>query len=161
MKCTQRLYLTADRKRVVPQGHKAAATLYASPGDEIPNSAAEMFGLVDGALPEKKGGKGKPAPANKEKQAGSDKQKDAGGDKGDDGKPAAPAKVSLTDVAGIGAATAKTLTAVGIDTVEKLAALDPAAPPEVTGLSPAFSWSAVVEAAKARVPEAAAEAQAS
>jgi hypothetical protein len=36
MKCTQRLYLTADRKALVPHGHKKAATLYAIPGDEIP-----------------------------------------------------------------------------------------------------------------------------
>ena len=50
MKCTQRLYLTADRKRVVGDGDKKAATLYAVPGDEIPQSAADAFGLVDGHL---------------------------------------------------------------------------------------------------------------
>jgi hypothetical protein len=50
MKCTQRLYLTADRKKVVGEGDKKAATLYAVPGDEIPESAAEQFGLVDGHL---------------------------------------------------------------------------------------------------------------
>ena len=41
MQTRQRLYLTADRKKLVPAGHKLAATLYAVPGDEIPQSAAE------------------------------------------------------------------------------------------------------------------------
>lgn len=50
MKCTQRLYLTADRKKLVPEGDKKAASLYAIPGDEIPGSAHELFGLVDGHL---------------------------------------------------------------------------------------------------------------
>ena len=69
MIATQRLYLNADRKKLLPHGHKDAAFLYCSPGDEIPDNAAEQFGLKDGALPEKakapaadKGGK---APANK------------------------------------------------------------------------------------------------
>ena len=69
MKCTQRLYLTADRESVVGEGDASAATLYAVPGDEIPDSAAEKFGLVDGALPAKGGkapaNKGGKAPANK------------------------------------------------------------------------------------------------
>lgn len=50
MKCRQRLYLTADRKKVVPEGDKKAASLYAVPGDEIPQSAHDLFGLVDGHL---------------------------------------------------------------------------------------------------------------
>lgn len=50
MKCTQRLYLTADRKKVVGEGDKKAATLYAVPGDEIPEAAAKLFGLDDGHL---------------------------------------------------------------------------------------------------------------
>jgi hypothetical protein len=50
MKCTQRLYLTADRKKVVGDGDKKAASLYAVPGDEIPQSAHDAFGLVDGHL---------------------------------------------------------------------------------------------------------------
>jgi hypothetical protein len=50
MKCTQRLYLTTDRKKVVGDGDKKAASLYAVPGDEIPQSAHDAFGLVDGHL---------------------------------------------------------------------------------------------------------------
>jgi hypothetical protein len=50
MKCTQRLYLTKDRKKLVGESGKGAASLYAVPGDEIPQSAAEMFGLVGGHL---------------------------------------------------------------------------------------------------------------
>lgn len=44
----ERLYLTKDRKALVTAGDKRAGSLYASPGDEIPDSAAEQFGLVGG-----------------------------------------------------------------------------------------------------------------
>lgn len=50
MKCRQRLYLTADRKKIVPEGDKKAASLYAVPGDEIPQESHDRFGLVDGHL---------------------------------------------------------------------------------------------------------------
>ncbi|MFN3990049.1 MAG: hypothetical protein ACK4IS_07305 [Erythrobacter sp.] len=63
MICTQRLYQTADRSELVPEGDAKASFLYATPGDEIPASAVELYGLVDGALPEKKAGKEKKAPA--------------------------------------------------------------------------------------------------
>lgn len=46
----ERLYLTADRKRLVGEGDKKAATLYAAIGDIIPESTHEQFGLVDGML---------------------------------------------------------------------------------------------------------------
>ena len=51
----QRLYLNADKTGLVPHGHKDVAFLYAGVGDEIPDSAAKRFGLVDGKL--KAGGK--------------------------------------------------------------------------------------------------------
>lgn len=73
-----RLYLTADKDRLVPEGHEDAATLYCSPGDEIPDSAADKFGLVDGALPE-------PGAPKKAKRGGSTKEAQAGADKGTDG----------------------------------------------------------------------------
>ncbi len=41
----QRLYLTADRLHAVPEGHQDAATLYATVGDIIPPSAAELYGI--------------------------------------------------------------------------------------------------------------------
>lgn len=44
-KTTERLFLTADGKRLVPEGSKDAATLYCIPGDEIRDPAAERFGL--------------------------------------------------------------------------------------------------------------------
>lgn len=50
----QRLYLTADKDRLVRQDDPAAAFLYCTPGDEIPESAAERFGLVDGRLKAKR-----------------------------------------------------------------------------------------------------------
>lgn len=50
MRARERLYLTADRDRVVRAGDPKAAFLYASEGDEIPDTAAAKFGLVDGRL---------------------------------------------------------------------------------------------------------------
>jgi enoyl-CoA hydratase/carnithine racemase len=47
----QRLFLNADKTELVGEGDERAAFLYATVGDEIPAEAAEMFGLVDGALP--------------------------------------------------------------------------------------------------------------
>ncbi len=47
----ERLYLTADGQALVAEGDPRGASLYAAPGDEIPQSAAEKFGLVDGDLP--------------------------------------------------------------------------------------------------------------
>lgn len=81
MICTEKLYLTSDRKKLVGHGDKAAAFLYASPGDEIPASAAEMFGLKDGALPVKGGAKEKAPPANKGGKAPANKGGKAAADK--------------------------------------------------------------------------------
>jgi len=84
MICKQRLYLTADKAKVVAEGDARAAFLYAVPGDEIPESAAERFGLVDGGLPEKKAAKQakgpaetKPAAAPETKPADAAETKDA------------------------------------------------------------------------------------
>lgn len=65
MICTQRLFHTADKSKVVAEGDKAAAFLYAVPGDEIPQSAVERYGLADGGLPEKKATKAEMAAAAK------------------------------------------------------------------------------------------------
>ncbi len=46
-----RLYFTASHDALVAEGDERAAFLYVAPGDEIPDSAAEKFGLVDGNLP--------------------------------------------------------------------------------------------------------------
>lgn len=145
----QRLYLNAGKTALVAAGHRDAATLYCAPGDEIPDSAAEKFGLVDGAL---KGFKGA-----KEDKGGSDKERRQGEDKGGSqgGKP--PETKTLNSLPGIGAATAKNLNAAGIADIAALAAVDPAAPPKVEKLPPAFDWAKVVEAAKAAAPETAPE----
>lgn len=124
----ERIFLTADRKRAVAEGHKDAAFLFAAPGDEVPDSAVEAFGLVDG--------KAKAAPANKAKKAGANK--------GD----GAPAGDDLTRIAGIGGATAKALAAAGYTSFASLGAVDPASPPSIEGLPAAFKWADVVEAAK-------------
>lgn len=50
MHAKERLYLTACRTALVREGDPTAASLYAGPGDEIPASAVERFGLVDGTI---------------------------------------------------------------------------------------------------------------
>lgn len=60
MIATARLFLVADKSRVVAEGDEDAAFLYCAPGDEIPEQAAELFGLVDGDLPKKAAAKAVP-----------------------------------------------------------------------------------------------------
>lgn len=70
MIAAQKLFLTADKAELVPEGDARARFLYAVPGDEIPASAAEKFGLVDGKLPAKKAkAETKPAKAAETKPA--------------------------------------------------------------------------------------------
>lgn len=78
MQCTQRLYLTEDKQKLVGEGDKKAAFLYAVPGDEIPDSAVEKFGLVDGHL---KGFDPDKGADTKEDKSGSDKEDKSGSDK--------------------------------------------------------------------------------
>jgi hypothetical protein len=151
MKCTQRLYLTADRKKLVPAGDKKAATLYAVPGDEIPKSAADRFGLVDGHLKGFDPGKEDRGGGDKEKQGGRDKEKKGGADKGGgQGGGSKSAADDLTSIAGIGPATAKALANGGVGTFAALAEVDPDNAPFSDGLPPAFNWKAVADAAKAK-----------
>lgn len=144
MKATQRLFLNADRTKCVAEDHKDAAFLYATPGDEIPDEAAERFGLVDGALPE---AKAKSGGSTKEKTPAKNKEKPAGGDKSGGNEPPKPPQ--LTDIAGIGPATAEALGKAGVTDVAALAAVDPSAAPEVDKLPPNFDWATTVTAAKA------------
>lgn len=69
MIAAEKLFLTADRSEVVAEGDDRAAFLYCVPGDEIPADAAELLGLVDGALPKGKAAKEKAAGATKPKAA--------------------------------------------------------------------------------------------
>ena len=141
MKCRQRLYLTKDKETLVGEGDKAAATLYAVPGDEIPASAAERFGLVDGAL---KGFKEDKSGGDKEKKDGADKGGGKSGEKGAD-----PAGDDLAKLSGVGAKTAGALAQAGLASFAAIAAVDPANPPQVEGLPAVFAWAKVVESAKA------------
>lgn len=155
MKCTQRLYLTKDRKALVPQGHKNAHTLYAVPGDEIPASAAEMFKLVDGGLKGSKEGSG-----SKEDRGGQDKERKGGGDKaggGQGGGSAQPQPDQLADLKGVGEKTAAALAAAGYGSFASIAAIDPASPPKVDGLPAVFKWAEVVADARAKAPAETAE----
>lgn len=47
----QRLFLNADKTKLVAEGDTEGAFLYVAPGDEIPEDAHDLFGLEDGALP--------------------------------------------------------------------------------------------------------------
>lgn len=125
----ERLYLTADKKRVVAARDKNAAFLYAAIGDEIPDSAAKQFGLVDGGLPEKGKAKAK------------DQDPGKGGSQSGEGD-------DLTKLKGIGKATAKALEDAGITTFAALADVDPQKPAIlVPGVSEA-DWALWTAAAK-------------
>lgn len=67
MHARERLYLTADRATLVGANSPKAAFLYAALGDEIPDSAAAKFGLVDGRL------KAAPAEKTAEQKAAAEK----------------------------------------------------------------------------------------
>lgn len=148
MQCQQRLYQTADRTKLVHEGDPKAAFLYATPGDEIPDNAAERYGLKEGKLPGKAasagGGKQKDAPPNKERKPGQNK---GGGQKKDEARQ--PAERPLTDIAGIGPATAKVLGGAGVTSVAQVAAVDLAQVPTIEGLPPAWDWVKAIDAAKA------------
>lgn len=58
MQAQERLYLTEKKDTLVREGDKRARFLYAVPGDEVPNDAAEKFGLKEGKLPSTKEAKG-------------------------------------------------------------------------------------------------------
>lgn len=132
----QDFYLDATKTKLVDKGEEAAF-LWARKGDEIPASACEKFGIVDGKVPEKKGGK---KPANK----GGSKPANKGGST----PPNKGNGPQLTDIKGIGATTAGALVTAGVKDVAALAAVDPENPPSVETLPPSFSWPDVVQAAK-------------
>lgn len=46
MKITERLYLTADRKKIVKEGDPKAAFLLAAKGQELPDVIARQYGLL-------------------------------------------------------------------------------------------------------------------
>ena len=62
-----RMFLTADRSRVVGEGDPDAASLYASPGSRLPDDAVKQFGLAGGNLPVKPKNKQRPRGENKGK----------------------------------------------------------------------------------------------
>lgn len=65
-KVTERLYLNADKTKVVKEGSPDAAFLYATPGKEIPAEEAERYGLTSSRkAAEKSEDKKAAAPANK------------------------------------------------------------------------------------------------
>lgn len=62
---TERIWLTADRERVVPDGSAEAAFLLANEGSEIPAAEAERLGLAGRKAAAKPEDKQAEAPENK------------------------------------------------------------------------------------------------
>lgn len=58
----RKLWLTADKERVVEDGDPSSAFLFASPGDEISDADAKRYGVKAKSRPADKQA---PAPANK------------------------------------------------------------------------------------------------
>lgn len=154
----ERLYLTGDGKRLVREGDRAAATLYAAAGDEIPDSAVQRFGLVNGTLGTKGSGTkdgGKQPGGDKERQPGGDKEKTPDGDKsagaatgaGAGGDATPPGPDNLTLIKFVGTRSAEALTAAGITSFAQVAAIDPAKPPVVEGMGARVNWGAIVASA--------------
>lgn len=152
----ERLYLTADKERLVREGDEAGATLYCAAGDEIPQSAVDRFKLVDGTIggkggkPTGGGDKGAGGGSTKEKQPGQDKEKQPGGDKGAGGGSTGAAATGddLTRIKYVGTKVAKGFADAGLKTFAQIAAIDPAAPPAVEGTNATTKWGDIVESAK-------------
>ena len=73
---TERLFLTADKSRVVSESDPDAAFLYSTPGKDVPYDEAVAFGLVEAAPvdePEVVAPKRRRPPANKERTPEGDK----------------------------------------------------------------------------------------
>jgi predicted flap endonuclease-1-like 5' DNA nuclease len=152
MIATERLLLTADKSRLVRDGDPEGKTLYCTPGTEIPDSAARLFGLVDGTIGKTKGGKEAPTNPTKEKQPGGDKEKAPGDDKG-----AGSGTKGVDDAGGddltrikfVGAKVAAGFVAAGLTSFAQIAAIDVAQPPVVEGTNATTKWDQIVESAKA------------
>lgn len=157
MIAAERLYLTADKARLVLEGDKDGATLYAAPGDEIPASAVERFKLVDGTVGKAKGAKAAPVNPTKEKQPGGDKEKAPGDDKGaGSGTKGADGAAGddLTRIKFVGTKVAAGFVAAGLTSFAQIAAIDAAQPPVVEGTNATTKWDQIVESAKALVAAA-------
>jgi len=132
----ERIYLTADKQRAVGQGQPGAHTLYAAPGHRIPLDAAARLGIGSDGRVAQKGRKS--TPDNKERKGPAD-------DKSGNGPGASG---DLTQIKGIGKATAAALAAAGIGDLAALAAADPATPPDTGSAISANDWVSWVDAAK-------------
>jgi hypothetical protein len=62
MTARERICVTRDGERAVPEGHPEAAFLLVGEGCEIEDAEAERFGIRDGRLRPSRGGKAKRGP---------------------------------------------------------------------------------------------------
>lgn len=69
MKADRRLFLTADKERLVGEESSEAAFLFASPGDEIADEDVARYGLGEVKQAEPAADKQSPPPANKARTA--------------------------------------------------------------------------------------------
>ena len=69
MRADRKLYLTADRDRVVEEGDPEAAFLFATPGKEISHADAEKYGLKPAAKPAAKAEEKEAAPTDNKQAA--------------------------------------------------------------------------------------------
>lgn len=88
----QKLWLTADKEMLVPDGDERAAFLFATPNDQVPIEKAEQFGLVDGQLKS-----GEPS-ANKMADPAANKGDGVGGVVVDTGEPFDPSAHTAPEV---------------------------------------------------------------
>lgn len=71
----ERMWLTQDKKKLVPDGDKKAATLYCAKGDLIPDQMVRLFSIThEGFI------KGSPA-SKKQSDQGEDKSRSGGENK--------------------------------------------------------------------------------
>lgn len=82
--CDRRLYLTADGKRVVPEGDPAARWLWSIPGRRVPMAEAQRLGAVK-APKRRRGGQDKQAAGGEDKQGKGGQAKGGAGEAGDTG----------------------------------------------------------------------------
>ncbi len=76
VKAHERLWLSKDRKSLVPDGHEDAAILFAAKGAEISEADALKFGLIEAPkAAEKEGDKAKPKAPNKSRASKDKKAK--------------------------------------------------------------------------------------
>lgn len=148
-KAKERMWLNKKRDALVVDGHKDASVLYAAAGDVIPESAKEKFGIGDnGLIKGDAAKKQRDKNGDKSRKGGEDKSRKDGEKKG--GQPNNTGD-DFSSLKGIGAKTATSLVAGGVDTFAALSEVDLDNPPAIEGLAANPDWKSWKEQAAALV----------